>query len=81
MLLTTSYPTLMDTREGVLAGLDCNVVKDTIDVSMEIFCVNGLNTSYYLRFLFAAIAFSLLLLLCCGICSGTRHYMQEKIED
>ena len=77
--LIDRYSSIMDPKTGMLAGLDCSRLRQDLDAAMKLFCVNSLNSSYYLRFIFAGVAFALLLLLCCGICTGARHELQEKM--
>ena len=72
---------MLDPKEGVIASFDCSIIRRDIDVAMKIFCVNTLNSSFYLRLFFGIMGFSILFLLCCGVCSGRRHYLQDKLED
>lgn len=65
---------VVDPQYGLLAGLNCLLLGDDLNLVINSTCTSFFNTFYFLRFSLGVAAFGILFTLCCTTCSGVRAY-------
>lgn len=63
-----------DEQQSIIPSMNCRGVGSGLEDMAKFFCKTGVYYLYLFRFLFGAIAFGLLFLMCCGVCAGARFY-------
>lgn len=69
---------MFDLQDGVISGLNCLILGEDVNLMADVICINIFNTIYWLRLATAALAMSILVVLCCSTCSGVRAYRQSN---
>jgi hypothetical protein len=72
--LTAIVRTVVDPQYGMVAGLNCLVLGEDLNMVSNTACVRLFNTFYFLRFALGLAAFGILFTLCCTTCSGVRAF-------
>lgn len=72
--LTGIVSTVVDPQYGLIAGLNCLLLGDDLNLVISATCTSFFNTFYFLRFSLGLAAFGILFTLCCTTCSGVRAY-------
>lgn len=72
--LTSIVRTVVDPQYGMVAGLNCLVLGEDLNMVSNTACVRLFNTFYFLRFALGLAAFGILFTLCCTTCSGVRAF-------
>lgn len=67
-----------DPEYGLVAGLNCKLFVDDVELVIDTFCVNFFNLVYFLRLVLGVASYGILLTMCCSVCSGVRHFKQFK---
>lgn len=82
----TSLGEILDTKYGMLAGMNCRLLGHDFQNIVDANCIGMFNSFYTLRLSFGISCFGLFFSLCCMVCAGSRHARQNesretKIED
>lgn len=72
--LTSVVSTVVDPNNGMVAGLNCLVLGEDINLIVSTTCNQLFNSFYFLRLAFGISAFAILFSLCCTTWSGVRAY-------
>ena len=72
--LTTAVSTVVDPQYGMIAGLNCLLLGEDINLISNTACTKLFNTFYFLRLTLGIAAFGILFSLCCTTCSGVRAF-------
>ena len=66
---------------GLIAGLNCLLIGEDINLVVSTLCVSNFNTLYITRLVMGISSFGILFALCCIVCSGVRHYKHSERKD
>lgn len=66
--------TVIDPNQGMIAGLNCLLLGEDINLIVNTTCNKLFNTFYFLRLTLGISAFGILFSLCCTTCSGVRAF-------
>lgn len=69
---------MFDENNGMLAGLNCLILGEDINLIVSTTCSSLFNTFFFLRLTLAMVAFGILFSLCCITCSGVRAYKHNE---
>lgn len=72
--LTSIVRTVVDPQYGMVAGLNCLLLGEDLNLVSNTLCVRLFNTFYFLRFALGLAAFGILFTMCCTTCSGVRAF-------
>ena len=72
--LTAAVSTVVDPQYGMIAGLNCLLLGEDINLISNTACTKLFNTFYFLRLTLGIAAFGILFSLCCTTCSGVRAF-------
>jgi hypothetical protein len=75
--LNSSISSLVDPTYGMVAGINCLLIGDDLNITMNTVCVSLFNSLYFLFVTIGTASFALLFSMCCIVCSGVRHYKQS----
>lgn len=80
-----SIVALTDPNYGLLAGLNCKIFGEDFERIQKILCGSVYSSVYTMRMSFGLIAYGVLFMMCCAVCTGVRHFKhmqrKEKIGD
>lgn len=65
---------VFDPQYGMIAGLNCLVLGEDLNLMSNTICTKFFITFYYLRLTLGLSAFGILFALCCTTCSGVRAF-------
>lgn len=88
-LVSNQFTTIVDNLEealdsvfnpdtGMLAGLNCLLLGEDINLIVSTTCSSLFTTIYFLRLTLAMVAFGLLFSVCCITCSGVRAFKNNE---
>jgi hypothetical protein len=72
--LETMLHSVFDTPYGMIAGLNCLLLGEDINLISSTACTKLFTTFYFLRLTLGIAAFGILFTMCCSVCSGVRSY-------
>lgn len=72
-----SLNSLLDTRYGMLGGLNCSLFGEDFQNIVSNSCVLGFNTLFNIRLSLGICSFGLFLASFCVVCAGSRYARQE----
>jgi hypothetical protein len=75
--LNTSMNKLIDPNYGMVAGVNCLLIGQDLQLTVNTVCVTLFNSLYFLFMTIGTASFALLFSMCCIVCSGVRHYKQS----
>ena len=70
-----------DPKYGLIAGFNCKIFGEDLQLLTDTFCVRFFNLFFFLRLVLGAAAFSILFTMCCSVCTGVRHFKKYQRED
>jgi len=79
--LNATLDGIVNPKFGLIAGLNCLVIGENLDLILGSLCVSNFNTLYITRLYMGISAFGILFALCCIVCSGVRHYKHSERKD
>lgn len=79
--LNSTVDSVIDPTYGLIAGLNCLLIGEDINMVVDTICVSNFNTIYINRLAMGIAAFGILFALCCIVCSGVRHYKHSERKD
>ena len=79
--LNAAVAGIVDPKFGMIAGLNCLIIGEGLDLMVSSICVSNFNTLYITRLLMGISSFGILFALCCIVCSGVRHYKHSERKD
>ena len=72
--LKSSVEVIIDPKYGLIAGLNCQIIGEDLQLVIGSICISNFNTLYITRLLMGIAAFGILFAMCCIVCSGVRHF-------
>ena len=63
---------VVDPDTGILVGVQCGFIKDTILRFEEALCVSTITSLWKVEFLLAVMTSAMLIGACCSFCAGSR---------
>jgi hypothetical protein len=72
---------VIDPQNGILAGLNCLVIGDDINLIFDTFCTRLFNTFFSLRLCLGIASFGILFTICCSACAGIRFYHFSTLQS
>jgi hypothetical protein len=75
--LSAASSTVSDPQYGLVAGLNCKLIGEDIQMVTSTFCQSVFTISYFTRLVLGLASFGILFSLCCGVCTGVRFYKHE----
>jgi hypothetical protein len=72
--LAAASATVVDPQYGLVAGLNCKLIGQDIQMATTTFCQSVFTISYFTRLVLGLASFGILFSLCCGVCTGVRFY-------
>ena len=79
--LSTAVDGITNPTFGLIAGLNCLLIGEDINLVVSTLCVSNFNTLYITRLVMGISSFGILFALCCIVCSGVRHYKHSERKD
>lgn len=79
--LDLSVGRITDPKYGMIAGLNCQIIGEDLNLVIGSICVSNFNTIYITRLLMGIAAFGILFAMCCIVCSGVRHFKHSERKD
>ncbi len=79
--LKSSLSVIIDPKYGLIAGLNCQIIGEDLQLVVGSICVSNFNTLYITRLLMGIAAFGILFAMCCIVCSGVRHFKHSERKD
>ena len=76
---------ITDPQYGLMVGLNCKVFGEDFVRFQDVLCGKFFSNMYNLLITIGMAAFSMLLMLCCIVCTGVRHFKhmerQKQVGD
>ena len=72
--LSSTVSSVVDPQYGMIAGLNCLLLGEDINLVANTACTKLFNTFYFLRLTLGIAAFGILFSLCCTTCTGVRAF-------
>lgn len=79
--LQGAFAAIIDPQYGMIAGLNCQLIGEDLQLVTGSICVSNFNTLYITRLLMGIAAFGILFAMCCIVCSGVRHFKHSERKD
>jgi hypothetical protein len=79
--LNSTVSGVTDPDYGLVAGLNCVLIGEDIQLFVSTLCVSNFNTVYLTRLIMGISSFGILFALCCIVCSGVRHFKHSERKD
>lgn len=76
--LETVVSSVVDPNSGMIAGLNCLLLGEDMNLLANATCTKFFNTFYFLRLTLGISAFGILFSLCCATCSGVRAFKHSS---
>lgn len=76
--LQTVVSSVVDPTSGMIAGLNCLLLGEDMNMLANATCTKFFNTFYFLRLTLGISAFGILFSLCCTTCSGVRAFKHSS---
>ena len=76
-----SLASLTDPTYGLLAGLNCKIFGDDFTRIQQILCGSMYSNLYTMRLAMGIIAWGVLFMMCCAVCTGVRHFKHSQRKD
>ena len=73
-ILQTNFDSTTNVTSGSFNGVDCRVIGETIIEFRDSVCVSFLVSMNYNLIVLAIISYGILMLACCVVCAGVRHW-------
>lgn len=75
--LSTTADMIMNPTYGIVAGLNCALFGEDINLIIGTTCTQGFKFIFFLRLGFGMAGFGVLFTIWCASCTGVRHYKQS----
>lgn len=75
--LSSASDTVVDPQYGLVAGLNCKLIGQDIQMATTTFCQSVFTISYFTRLVLGLASFGILFSMCCGVCTGVRFHKHE----
>lgn len=79
--LINAFQPILDPKYGLIAGLNCKIIGEDLQLMVSSICVSNFNTLYITRLLMGIAAFGILAAMWCIVCSGVRHFKHSERKD
>ena len=79
--LSGSLDSITNAKYGLIAGLNCQIIGEDLNLVIASICISNFNTFYITRLLMGIAAFGILFAMCCIVCSGVRHFKHSERKD
>lgn len=79
--LINTFQPILDPKYGLIAGLNCKIIGEDLQLMISSICVSNFNTLYITRLLMGIAAFGILAAMWCIVCSGVRHFKHSERKD
>ena len=66
---------------GIIAGLNCNLFGEDLELIINTLCARFFNVFFFLRLALGITAFGILFAMCCSVCAGVRHFKHSERKD
>lgn len=76
--LQVNLDSVFNENNGILTGLNCQILGEDINLIVSTTCNSLFNTFYFLRIILAIVSFCILFSICCITCSGIRVYKHSE---
>lgn len=71
--LENEFASIVDPKYGIIAGFNCRVIGEDIQLFFNYFCYDTIVMSFFLQVAFGVIGYLILFIACCSVCLGVRH--------
>lgn len=79
--LGNTISSITDTQYGLLAGFNCLIFGEDLNLFINTFCSYFSNTIFYLRVAAGMSGITIMFAMCCTVCTGVRHYKQGLLPE
>ena len=73
--------TITDPQYGIIAGFNCRLFGEDLELLINTFCARFFNVFYFLRLATGILSFAILFAMCCSVCAGVRHFKHAERKD
>lgn len=79
IVLATNLGTVVDPKSGLIAGLNCKVLSEDVNLTIQTICDSTFAYVFFQRIMFAIAGWAIMILACFSVCFGVHSYRMSLI--